>query len=230
MENFYDVIEKNEEKRRRILAELIASGVRIPCTDGVIISEEAVIEAGAVILPNTQIYGKTKISANAEIGPSSIVEDCSVGENVKIISSHCYHSEIKKGAEIGPFARIRPDCVIEKNVRVGNFVELKKTTVADGAKISHLSYMGDCSVGEKVNVGCGVATANYDGRRKHRTVIGKGAFIGCGVTMVAPVSVGDNAFIAADSTITEDVPENGFSIARSRQTIKADWVVNKKDE
>lgn len=228
MENFSEVIDKNEENRKRILAEFIMSGVRIPCTDGVIISEEAEIEASAVILSNTQICGKTKISANAVIGPNSIVEDCVIGENVKINSSHCYQSEIENGAEIGPFVRIRPECTVGENARIGNFVELKNAVVKKGAKISHLSYIGDSEVGEEVNIGCGCATVNFDGRNKNRTVICDGAFIGCGVNLVAPVKVGKDAFVAAGSTVTEDVPENALAIARLRQENKKDWVIKKK--
>lgn len=228
MENFSDILEKNEYNRKRILAELILSGVKIPCTDGVIISEEAEIDKSATILTNTQIGGKTKISADAVIGPDSIVENCTVGEGVKIISSHCYLSEIRKGAEIGPFVRVRPGTVIGENVRVGNFVELKNAVVEAGSKISHLSYMGDCHIGKNVNVGCGAKTVNFDGRQKHKTVIRDGAFIGCGVNLIAPVNVGKDAYIAAGSTVTEDVPENALAIARSRQTNKENWVVKKR--
>lgn len=228
MENFSDVIKANEDNRKRILAGLILSGVKIPCTDGVIISEEAEIDKSATILTNTQIGGKTKISADAVIGPNSIVEECTVGEGVKIISSHCYSSQIEKGAEVGPFVRVRPGTVIGENARVGNFVELKNAVIEDGAKISHLSYMGDCQVGKDVNVGCGAKTVNFDGRHKHRTVIGDGAFIGCGVNLVAPVTVGKDAYVAAGSTVTENVPENALAIARSWQTNKEDWVTKKK--
>ncbi len=226
--NLSDVLKLNEYKRKKILEKFMLSGVQIPCADGVVISEKAEIEADAVILKGTQIKGRTKISADAVIGPDTILEDCIVGEKVKINASHCYFSEIKKGAEIGPFVRIRPDCIVGENARIGNFVELKNADVAEGAKISHLSYMGDCSVGEKVNVGCGCATVNFDGRHKHRTVISDGAFIGCGVNLVAPVKVGKDAFVAAGSTVTEDVPENSLSIARSRQVNKVGWVEKKK--
>lgn len=228
MENFSHILKENEDKRKKILARLIASGVNIPCADGVIVSEEAEIEAPCVILPNTQIYGKTKISAGAVIGPSSVVEDCVIGEGAKINASHCYSSEICSGAEIGPFVRIRPGSLVGEKARVGNFVEIKNSEVKKGAKISHLSYVGDAAVGEGVNIGCGVATVNFDGRNKHRTVIEDGAFIGCGVNLVAPVTVGRDAFVAAGSTVTEDVPENALAIARSRQENKKDWVLKKK--
>lgn len=228
MEKISDILERNEESRKRILAELIASGVKIPCIDGVVISEEAEIEKSATILANTQIYGKTKISAGAVIGPCSVVENCIVGENVNINASHCYESEFKKCAEIGPFVRIRPGTVIGRNARIGNFVEIKNSSVGDDTKISHLSYAGDSIIGENVNIGCGCATVNFDGRNKHKTIIDDGAFIGCGVNLVAPVKVGKDAFVAAGSTVTEDVPENALSIGRSRQVNKAGWVTEKK--
>lgn len=228
MENFSDILNKNEENRKNILAKLIVSGVKIPCIDGVIVSEEAELEPSVVILPNTQIYGKTKIYAGAEIGPNSVIEDCIVESNAKINASQCFQSEIKSGAEIGPFVRVRPDCVVGENARVGNFVELKNVIVSKGAKISHLSYIGDGSVGKDVNIGCGCATVNFDGTNKHRTVIEDGAFIGCGVNLVAPVTVGRDAFVAAGSTVTEDVPEGALAIARSRQVNKDGWVEMKK--
>ncbi|MBP3330176.1 MAG: hypothetical protein J6L89_05000 [Clostridia bacterium] len=137
-------------------------------------------------------------------------------------------NKISKGAEIGPFVRIRPGCIIGENARVGNFVELKNAIVGADTKISHLSYVGDSFVGENVNIGCGCATVNFDGTNKHRTVIEDGAFIGCGVNLVAPVKVGKDAFVAAGSTVTEDVPENALTIARSRQVNKTGWVLKKK--
>lgn len=226
--NLSEVLKLNEYKRKKILENLMISGVYIPYTDGVIISEEAEIEEDVTILTGTQIKGKTKIFRGAIIGPDSIVEDCTIGENVKINASHCYASDIKNGAEIGPFVRIRPGCIVGKNVRVGNFVELKKAFVETGAKISHLSYIGDSSVGKDVNIGCGCATVNFDGTNKHRTVIEDGAFIGCGVNLVAPVTVGKDAFVAAGSTVTEDVPESALSVARSKQVNKTGWVIKKK--
>ena len=228
MENFSDIIKNQEESRQRLLAEFIKSGVKIPYTDRVIIDKEAELEKSCTILPNTQIYGKTKICANAVIGPNTVIENCVIGENAKVISSHCYNSEIKNGAEIGPFVRIRPDCIVGENARIGNFVEVKNSEIKNGAKISHLSYVGDSEVGEEVNIGCGCATVNFDGRNKNRTVICDGAFIGCGVNLIAPVKVGKDAFVAAGSTVTEDVPENSLAIARSRQVNKENWVMRKK--
>jgi bifunctional UDP-N-acetylglucosamine pyrophosphorylase/glucosamine-1-phosphate N-acetyltransferase len=124
---------------------------------------------------------------------------------------------------VGPFARLRPGAVLEEETKIGNFVEVKKSTIKKGAKASHLSYIGDATVGERTNIGCGMITCNYDGKEKHRTVIGKDVLIGSDVQMVAPVKIGDNAVIGAGSTITEDVPENSLAIARSRQIVKRNW-------
>ena len=228
MENFSQILDENEKNRKRILAGLIESGVKIPCIDGVVISEEAEIEAGAVILPNTQIYGKTKISAGAVIGPSSVIEDSVIGKNVKINASQCSQSEVNDGAEIGPFVRLRPNSFIGRNSRIGNFVEIKNTSVGDETKISHLSYAGDSVIGNNVNIGCGCATVNFDGRNKNKTIIEDGAFIGCGVNLVAPVKIGEDAFVAAGSTVTEDVTDGALCIARSRQVSKEGWVTKKK--
>lgn len=159
-----------------------------------------------------------------------VSEDAEIANDVIIHPSTIIMggNKISEGAEIGPFVRIRPGCVIGKNVRVGNFVELKNATVCADTKISHLSYVGDSFVGENVNIGCGCATVNFDGRNKNKTVISDGAFIGCGVNLVAPVKVGEDAFVAAGSTVTEDVPGNSLCIARSRQVNKAEWVTDKK--
>ncbi|MBE6783477.1 MAG: hypothetical protein E7536_05640 [Ruminococcaceae bacterium] len=194
-ENLYEASQLSEYKRRKILEKLMLSGVEIPCTQGVVISEDAEIESGVKIHPSTIIMGENKIFC---------------------------------GAQIGPFARIRPGCVIGKNAKVGNFVELKNAFVEENAKISHLSYIGDSFVGKEVNIGCGCATVNFDGRNKNKTIIEDGAFIGCGVNLVAPVKIGKDAFVAAGSTVTEEVEANSLSIARARQVNKEDWVLKKK--
>ena len=128
---------------------------------------------------------------------------------------------------IGPFAYIRPGTTVSDGVKVGDFVEIKNSTIGEGTKIPHLAYIGDSSVGNNTNIACGVITAKYDGKRKHRTVIGNDAFIGCNVNMVAPVTIHDGAYVAAGSTITDEVPENAMAIARQRQTVKENWVINK---
>lgn len=226
--NLFEVQKINDYKRKKILENLMLNGVIIPCTDGVIISEEAQIEADAEILPGTQILGKSVIKSGAVIGPNSIIDNSTVEENAKLEATHCYSSYVKYGAEIGPFVRIRPGCCVGENARVGNFVELKNANVDTGAKISHLSYIGDSNVGKDVNIGCGCATVNFDGTNKHKTEIKDGAFIGCGVNLVAPVTVGTDAFVAAGSTVIENVPDSALAIARTRQVNKNGWVEKKK--
>ena len=132
-------------------------------------------------------------------------------------------SYFSKNCKIGPFAHLRGNVVLEDNVKIGNFVELKKAIIGEGTKVPHLSYMGDCEIGSKTNIGCGTITCNYDGVNKHKTIIGDNAFIGSNVNLVAPVKIGNNVTIGAGSTITEDVPDNALSIARERQINKEDW-------
>lgn len=218
------LLELNELARRRELEKHMRAGVSIPCTDGVIICPGAEIGADTVIMPNTTVKGDSRIGEGCVIGPSSFVEDSVIGNGVSFNSSVCYSSRILDGADIGPFVRIRPGSVIGARAHVGNFVEVKNSNIGAGTKISHLSYIGDSDLGTDINIGCGCATANYSGNKKSRTVIKDGAFIGCHTCLVAPVSVGENAYTAAGSTITEDVPDNALAVARSRQSVKANWV------
>ncbi len=218
----------NNAQRTDIIKELISNGVEIPCPDGVIIEENVKIETGTVILPNTIIMGETEIGANCVIGPNSYICDTIVGNNTKLNNTQSFNSEIGSGVTAGPFVHIRPNCKIANNVHIGNFVEVKNSTVDEGSKLPHLLYVGDSDVGKDVNFGCGCVTVNYDGRNKSRTTVKDGAFIGCNTNLVAPVTVGENAFTAAGSTITEDVPDNALAVARNRQTVKKDWVNIKK--
>lgn len=160
----------------------------------------------------TYIYDDVKIGKDTVIHPNTTIKsDVEIGEN----------------CEIGPNSYIREGCRLSNKVKIGSFVEIKKTIVGEGTKIPHLSYMGDCEIGEKTNIGCGTITCNYDGFNKSKTIIGNNCFIGSNTNLIAPVTVGDNAFIAAGSTITDDVPEYALAIARQRQTNKEDW--NRKD-
>lgn len=218
---------KNEQ-RTTIIEKLISNGVEIPCPDGVIIEENIKIGKGSIILPNTIIMGKTKIGENCVIGPNSYICDTVIGNNTKLNNTQSFESEIGSGVTAGPFVHIRPNCKIADNVHIGNFVEVKNSTVDQGSKLPHLLYVGDSDVGKDVNFGCGCVTVNYDGRNKSRTTVKDGAFIGCNTNLVAPVTVGENAFTAAGSTITEDVPDNALAVARNKQTNKEDWVNIKK--
>lgn len=224
----YQLMQLNEKARMRVLESHMKNGVSIPCPDGIMISPDAAIGADTEILPGTIIKGKTVIGSNCVIGANSYIESSIIGDGAGVISSHCVEAEISEGVQVGPFARLRPGTKIGAKVRIGNFVEVKNSNVGEGTKISHLSYIGDSDVGSGVNIGCGCATVNYSGKEKFRTVIEDGAFIGCDTSLVAPVRVGENAYIAAGSTITEDVPANSLAVARERQTNKKDWVKIKK--
>ncbi len=218
----------NNTERTKIIAELIEKGVEIPCFDGIIIEKNVQIKSGTIIMPNTVLLGDVKIGADCVIGPNSYIVDSIVGDNTKLNNTQVYNSEVGSGVTAGPFVHIRPNCKIKDNVHIGNFVEVKNSNVDEGSKLPHLLYVGDSDVGKDVNFGCGCVTVNYDGRNKSRTVVKDGAFIGCNTNLVAPVTVGENAFTAAGSTITEDVPDNALALARTRQTVKKDWVTIKK--
>lgn len=220
--------ELNEIARKNILKRLLLSGVDIPCMDGVLISDNVKIGIGTTILPNTIIRGKCKIGENCEFGPNCLIEDSDIEDGVKLCNVHIEQSLIKNGTDIGPFAHIRPNCKIGENVHIGNYVEVKNSNIGDGTKIPHLTYVGDSDIGKGVNFGCGSLTVNYDGKTKSRTTVEDHAFIGCNTNLVAPVTVGEYAFTAAGSTITDDVPAYALSIARSKQTNKEDWVRIKK--
>lgn len=218
----------NEIARKKELDKHLANGVSIPFTNEVVICPGVEIGKETVILQSTTLKYGTKIGENCEIGPNSVISNCTVGEGTLVQNSYCYDSEIGSNAQIGPFVRIRPNCKVGDNTRVGNFVELKNSVIGNETKVSHLTYIGDSDVGEDVNFGCGCATVNFDGKNKHRSTIGDGAFIGCGTNIVSPVNIGKDGYVAAGSTIVEDVPENALAIARNRQVNKHDWVTRKR--
>lgn len=218
----------DNSQRIQIINEFIECGVEIPCPDGVIIEKTVQIGKGTVIMPNTVLMGNVKIGNDCVIGPNSYIVDTKIGNNTKLNNTQSFSSKIGSGVTAGPFVHIRPNCVIADNVHIGNFVEVKNSTVDVGTKLPHLLYVGDSDVGKDVNFGCGCVTVNYDGKNKSRTTVKDGAFIGCNTNLVAPVTVGENAFTAAGSTITEDVPDNALAVARNRQVVKKDWVSIKK--
>ena len=191
------------------------------------IDDTVKIGKGTVIEPNVYLKGDTVIGENAVIGFCTEIVNSKIGDNVDIKHSVITDSEIGEGTTVGPFAYVRPNCKVGKKVKIGDFVEIKNSNIDDGTKLAHLTYVGDADVGKNINFGCGTVVVNYDGKNKHRTVIEDNAFIGCNTNLVSPVKVGKNAFTAAGSTITEDVPENALAIARNRQTIKEEWVINR---
>ena len=216
--------------RRRINEKHMLSGVCIVDPDNTYIGDNCTIGIDTVILPGTIIGEGCIIGKNCTIGPNANIKACSIGDNCEINASTLAESTVGDGVNMGPYAYVRPGSTIGNNVKVGDFVEVKNSSIGDGTKIAHLTYVGDSDVGEKVNFGCGTVTVNYDSKKKHRTTIKNGAFIGCNSNLVAPVTVGEGAYTAAGSTITEDVPDDALAIARSRQTLKENWRTKKFSE
>lgn len=216
--------------KNRINEQHMLNGITIEDPNNTYIGKDVVIGEDTVILPGTIIEGKTIIGSDCIIGPysritSSIIKDC-----VNIAQSTVLSSEINNYTTVGPFAYLRPNCKIGEHVKIGDFVEIKNSNIDDNTKISHLTYVGDSDVGKNVNFGCGTVTVNYDGTNKHRTKIDDNAFIGCNTNLIAPVSVGKNAYTAAGSTITNDVPENALAISRVKEQInKLDYIHKFRD-
>ncbi|MCY7912640.1 bifunctional UDP-N-acetylglucosamine diphosphorylase/glucosamine-1-phosphate N-acetyltransferase GlmU [Bacillus haynesii] len=212
--------------KQRINKRHMQNGVSLIDPDNTYISLEAVIGRDTVIYPGTVIKGRVAIGEDTVIGQNSELENSTIGSRTVIKQSVIVDSEVGDDVTIGPFAHIRPDSKIGNEVRIGNFVEVKKSEFGDRSKASHLSYIGDAEIGTDVNLGCGSITVNYDGKHKFKTKIENGAFIGCNSNLVAPVTIGEGAYVAAGSTITDDVPGRALSIARARQVNKEDYVEN----
>ena len=213
------------ERKRQLL---LNSGVQMMDPSAVWVEDSVEIGEGTLLLPGTILRGKTIIGRNCEIGPNTMLVDCTVGNDVTINSSQCSESEIHDRCEVGPFAHLRPHSVLKTGSKIGAFVQLKNCNLGEGTKMAHLTYVGDSDVGDNCNFGCGTVTCNYDGRTKSRTAIGSNVFIGCQTRFIPPVSVGDGAYIAAGTTVTDPVPENSFVIGRSRQIVKTDWQDKRK--
>jgi len=226
-----DLAEVDRIFRERKRAELMNDGVSIQLPETVLIDPEVTAGEDTVLEPAVQLLGKTKIGQRCTIRTGSVLSDMILGDNV-LVEPHCVaaQSRLDDNVVIGPFARLRPGTHLKDGARAGNFVEMKKTTVGEGSKVPHLSYLGNTRVGPKTNIGAGTITCNYDGFGKHPTTIGKGVFIGSDSTLVAPVRIGDGAYIAAGSTITENVPADGLGIARGRQVNKPRWASHKRRE
>ena len=220
--------ELNSIMRRNINTAHMVNGVDIPCTDGVMIGMDVKIGACTTILPNTILLGNTVIGKDCVIGPNTYIKDCVIGNNVVLDNVKLTDSEVEDGVDCGPFVQVRAGSRLCKNVHIGDFVEVKNSVVGAGTKSAHLTYIGDSDVGENVNFGCGTVTVNYDGKNKSRCKIGNHAFLGCNTNLIAPVEIGDYAFTAAGSTITQDVPENALAVARAKQQNKEGWVTEKK--
>jgi len=205
------------------------AGVTIFRPDTCVIDADVEIEPDTVIEPFVQLLGHTRIGAECRIRSYSVVESCTIGDRV-LLRPYCMleHSKVADGAELGPFAHLRPGCEIGENAHIGNFVEGKKAKLGKGAKANHLTYLGDTEVGAGSNIGAGVITCNYDGSHKHMTRIGERVFVGSDTTLVAPITIEDGAYIGAGSCITQNVPSGALAVARSPQVIKEGWVQTRR--
>jgi bifunctional UDP-N-acetylglucosamine pyrophosphorylase/glucosamine-1-phosphate N-acetyltransferase len=219
--------EAEKVMRKRINQMHMDNGVTLIDPDCTYIDIDVEIGNDTIIYPGNVIQGKTVIAENCTIHSNSRIKDSIIDKNVTIQCSTILESKIGEGTTVGPFAYVRPESVIGKSARIGDFVEIKKSTIGDETKVSHLTYIGDAEIGSKCNFGCGTVVVNYDGQKKSKTVIGDNAFIGCNTNLVAPVKVNSNTYIAAGSTITDEVPEGALAIARCKQVNKEGWLDKK---
>jgi bifunctional UDP-N-acetylglucosamine pyrophosphorylase / glucosamine-1-phosphate N-acetyltransferase len=210
---------------------LMDTGVTIFRPDTCVIDSDVEIAADTVIEPFVQLLGRTRIGSECLIRSYTVVENCTLGNQVTLRQS-CILAEstVADGADLGPFARVRPGCEIGEKAHLGNFVEAKNAKLGAGVKAGHLAYMGDAEIGAETNVGAGVITCNFDGIRKHKTRIGANAFIGSDSTLVAPVTIGDGAYVGAGSCITRDVPADALAVGRSRQVTKEGWAAARREK
>jgi len=224
-----ELMTMDAKMRLATASRLMAAGVTIFRPETCVFDADVEVEADTVIEPFVQLLGRTKIGTDCQIRSFSVIENCTLGNDV-LIRQSCVlaESKVESGARIGPFAHLRPGSEIGQDAHVGNFVETKKAKLGKGAKANHLTYLGDAEIGGGSNIGAGVITCNYDGVNKHQTKIGQEAFVGSDSTLVAPVSIGDGAYIAAGSCITRDVPSGALAVGRSQQVTKEGWVAARR--
>ncbi|MGA2852499.1 MAG: bifunctional UDP-N-acetylglucosamine diphosphorylase/glucosamine-1-phosphate N-acetyltransferase GlmU, partial [Terracidiphilus sp.] len=224
-----EMMRLDHELRLATAHRLMAAGVTILQPETVMIDAGVEIGSDTVIEPFAQLLGETKIGSDCRIRSYSVLENTTVGDQVLILQS-CVIAEavIDKGARIGPLAHLRPGCHIGEGAHIGNFVEAKKTNLGKGSKANHLTYLGDAEIGSGVNIGAGTITCNYDGVNKYKTLIGDRVFIGSDSALVAPIVIGEGAYIGAGSTITKDVPADALAVARAQQVTKPEWAKNRR--
>lgn len=213
--------------QQRINQHWMVEGVTMIDPDSIFIDATVELAPDVTLLPGTQLQGRTKVASDAVIGPNAIISDCIIGEGSTVESSTLRESTVGAHTNVGPYAYMRPGSEVGDHVKVGDFVELKNIKVGNHTKLSHLSYAGDGEIGDNVNIGCGVVFVNYDGQHKHPTIIEDNAFIGCNANLVAPIRIGRGAYVAAGTTVTEDLEADALAIGRSRATVKPGWAVGK---
>jgi len=235
VEDYEEIIGINDRKQLAIVHEILqervkdywmAAGVTLIDPDSTTIDDTVEIQPDVIIEPQTHLRGKTVIGTGSKIGPGCLIENSQIGENVTVLYSVISDSVVQSGTKIGPYAHLRGHVEVGENCRIGNFVELKNTKLGNKTNVAHLSYLGDATLGEKVNIGAGTITANYDGVKKHQTTIGDRTKTGSNSVLVAPITLGSDVTIAAGSTVTENVPDDSLVIARSRQVVKPGWRLN----
>jgi bifunctional UDP-N-acetylglucosamine pyrophosphorylase/glucosamine-1-phosphate N-acetyltransferase len=226
----YALAQAEETVRGEILRRLCLDGVTVRDPSSTYIDFGVKVGSDTVIEPQTYLRGTTEIAAGCVIGPGTEILDSTVGEGSRIWRSVVEQSFVGKNVQIGPYSHIRPNATLEEGALIGNFAEVKNTIVGPGTKVHHHSYLGDTTIGEGVNIGAGTVTVNYDGVKKHRTIIEDGSFIGCNANLIAPVTIGKGAYVAAGSTVTDDVPPLSLAIARERQVVKEGWVTRRKEK
>lgn len=214
--------------RDRINEAHMRAGITILDPDTVWIDPTVTLGQDVTIWPNSHLLGATSVASGATVGPDTTLSNCTIGEGAAVIRSHCLDATIGPDAEIGPFTYLRPGTVLGTSAKAGAFVEIKNSSVGDNSKVPHLSYVGDAEIGSGTNVGAATIVVNYDGVNKHRTTIGDNVRVGSDSMLIAPVSIGDNAYTAAGSVITEDVPEGALAVGRARQTNVEGWVAKNR--
>lgn len=220
----YDDYLKQEEKRLEINKKHLINGVKFVDIRTSYIEETVTIGEGSTVYPNVVLEGTVSIGKNCIIGQGSKIVNSIIGDETEIESSYIIDSRVGCSTSVGPFAYLRPGSTVGDNCKVGDFVEIKNSKMGNGSKASHLSYIGDSDVGENVNIGCGVVFVNYDGSQKHRSIVEDGAFIGCNANIVSPITIEKNAYVAAGSTVTINVPQGSLCVARPKARIIEGWV------
>lgn len=216
--------------RAQIIRRHLDNGVLLLDPDRTVIETDVRIGARSVIYAGNTLQGSTVIGEGCTLYPNNRLDCAVIGDGVTVENSVLLHCQVGSHTTVGPFAYLRPDASVGEHCRIGDFVEVKNSSIGDGTKVSHLTYVGDSDLGKDINIGCGVVFVNYDGKKKNRSVVEDNAFIGCNCNLVAPVHIGPNAYLAAGSTVVEDVPGDALFVARSRGVIKEDWVKRRKEQ
>lgn len=225
--------EELERKRYEINLKHLGAGVKFIDLKAAYIDESVIIGKGTTIYPGVILEGNTRIGQNCLIGQNSRIVDSEIGNETEVQNSVILKSKVGNNTTIGPFAYMRPNSTLGDHVKLGDFVEIKNSSMGNGSKASHLTYIGDSDVGENVNLGCGVVFVNYDGKNKHRSIVKDNAFLGCNVNVVSPVTIEEGAYIAAGTTVTADVPSGALCIGRAKERKIEGWtakrgLINKK--